>query len=133
MLVVFGQWVLHVDYLQEPFGILLLAIALGLWVSSMGLLIGVLAKEEQQVILYSLIAMFLFSALGGTWFPLEASGRAFSAIGKLTPSAWAMTGFQNILIRGLGMEFTGLSVLVLMAYAVFFFLLAVWRFRRMEM
>ena len=71
MLVLFGQWVLKVDYLRQPLAIFLVAVMLGFWVSSMGLLIGVLAKEEQQVILYSMIAMFLFSALGGTWFPLK--------------------------------------------------------------
>ena len=133
MLVLFGQWVLKVDYLREPLAVLLIAITLGLWVSSMGLLVGVIAKEEQQVILYSLIAMFLFSALGGTWFPLEASGGAFSSIGRLMPSAWAMNGIQNILIRGLGIGSVGLPAFMLLAYAIGFFVLAVWRFKRLEM
>jgi ABC-2 type transport system permease protein len=132
MLVVFGQWVLKVDYLREPLAILLIAISLGLWVSSMGLLVGVIAKEEQQVILYSMIAMFLFSALGGTWFPLETSSSAFSTIGRLMPSAWAMNGIQNILIRGLGFGSVRLPALILLAYAIGFFLLAVWRFRNIE-
>ena len=132
LLVVFGQWVLKVDYLREPLAILLVAVTLALWVSSMGLLIGVLAKEEQQVILYSMIAMFLFSALGGTWFPLETTGGAFAAIGRLMPSAWAMNGIQNILIRGLGLGSVWLPALVLLAYSFGFFLLAAWRFRRLE-
>jgi ABC-2 type transport system permease protein len=132
MLVLFGQWVLKVDYLREPLAILLVAVTLGLWVASMGLLIGVVAKAEDQVILFSMIAMFLFSALGGTWFPLEASGGAFAAIGRLMPSAWAMTGLQNILIRGLGLESVGYAAVILLAYAGLFFILAVWRFRRME-
>src|SRR6185436_5259218 len=55
MLVVFGQWVLKVDYLREPLGVLLVSVTLGLWVASMGLLIGVIAKEEQQVILFAMI------------------------------------------------------------------------------
>ena len=132
MLVVFGQLVLKVNYLREPLAVLLVGITLGLWVSSMGLLVGVIAKEEQQVILYSMIAMFLFSALGGTWFPLETTGGAFAAIGKAMPSAWAMNGLQNILIRGLGLESVWMAVGVLTAYALGFFLLAVWRFRKME-
>jgi ABC-2 type transport system permease protein len=133
MLVLFGQWVLKVDYLREPLAILLIAITLGLWVSALGLLVGVLAKEEQQVILYSMIAMFLFSALGGTWFPLETSSGAFSAIGRLMPSAWAMNGIQNILIRGLGFGSVALPALILLVYAVGFFMLAVWRFRKAEL
>jgi len=132
MLVLFGQWVLKVDYLREPVAVLLVSVTLGLWVASMGLLIGVFAKEEQQVILYSLIAMFLLSALGGTWFPLETTGGAFAAIGKAMPSAWAMNGLQNILIRGLGLASVWMAVGMLSVYALLFFVLAVWRFSKIE-
>jgi ABC-2 type transport system permease protein len=132
MLVVFGQLALQVNYLREPLGTLLVSVTLGLWIASMGLLIGVVAKSDEQVILYSMIAMFLFSALGGTWFPLESAGGAFAAIGKAMPSAWAMNGFQNILIRGLGLASVWAAVGILSAYALGFFLLAVWRFRRLE-
>jgi ABC-type multidrug transport system permease subunit len=102
--VVFGQFVLGVNYAHAPFGILIVSITLGLWIASMGLLIGVLVKNDSQVVLFSLMAMFIFSAMGGTWFPLETSSGAFAAIGKMLPSAWAMTGYQNILMRGLGLR-----------------------------
>jgi len=131
LLVIFGQFVLGVNYAREPLGTLFISIALGLWIASMGLLIGVLVKEDSQVILFALMAMFLFSAMGGTWFPLEATGGAFAAIGKMMPSAWAMSGYQNILIRGLGLESAWMPALVLLAYALGFFALAVWRFRKM--
>lgn len=133
VLVIFGQLVLKVNYLREPLAVLLVAVMLGLWIASMGLLIGIVAKEEQQVILFSMIAMFLFSALGGTWFPLEATGGAFAAISKAMPSAWAMNGLQNILIRGLSLNSVWTSIGVLAAYAAGFFMVAVWRFRKMEM
>ena len=132
MLVIFGQFALGVDYLRAPLGTLLVSLALGLWVASMGLLIGVLANSDDQVVLFSMIAMFLFSALGGAWFPLETSGGAFAALGRLMPSAWAMTGYQNILIRGLDLSSILLPAGILLAYAFGFFLLAVWRFRTME-
>jgi ABC-2 type transport system permease protein len=132
LLIVFGQLVLGVDYLREPAGTLLIAVALSLWVSSMGLLIGVFAQEDQQVVLFSMIAMFLFTGLGGAWFPLEGAGKAFSTIGHLTPAAWAMDGFQNILIRGLGLASAWRPAAVLLAYAAGFFLLAVWRFKAGE-
>lgn len=132
LLVVFGQFALGVDYLREPLGTLLVSVALGLWVASMGLLIGTLAKGDDQVILYSMVAMFLFSALGGTWFPLESAGGAFASIGRLMPSAWAMNGLQNLLIRGLDTASTLLPTGILLAYAAGFFGLAVWRFRKMD-
>lgn len=132
ILEIFGQLILGVSYLREPVSVLLVSVALGLWVSSIGLLIGLLAKGDDQVILYSMIAMFVFSALGGAWFPLETTGRIFATIGKTLPSAWAMTGLQNVLIRGLGLSSAWQPAGVLLAYALGFFLIAVWRFRTME-
>lgn len=49
------------------------------------------------------------------------------------PSAWAMNGFQNILIRGLGLESAWLPVGILAAYALLFFVMAVWQFRKNEL
>lgn len=129
LLVGFGQIALGVDYLREPLGLLLVMVALALCTASLGLLIGVLAQQDQQVVLFSLIAMFVFSALGGTWFPLEVAGPAFATVGRLTPMAWAMTGFQNLVIRGLDFSSTWLPAGVLTAFALGFFGLAVWRFK----
>ena len=132
ILEIFGQLILGVGYMRQPVSILLVSVALGLWVSSLGLLIGLLAKGDDQVILYSMIAMFIFSALGGAWFPLETTGRIFVTIGKILPSAWAMTGFQNVLIRELGLSAAWQPAGVLLAYALGFFIIAVRRFRTME-
>ncbi len=132
LLVVFGQWVLDVNYLHAPLATLLVTVALGIWVASMGLLIGVVAKTDDQVILFAMIAMFFFSALGGTWFPLDVSTGGFAAFGSLMPSYAAMTGLQNILIRGLGLASIWQPVGVLLAYALGFFLLAIWRFGKIE-
>jgi len=132
LLVVFGQLVVGVDYMNAPLGTLLISVALSLWVAAMGLLIGTLVKDDSQVVLFALLAMFILSALGGTWFPLEVSSGAFATIGKLMPSAWAMKGYQNILIRGLGLESVWLPTLALLSYALGFFVLAVWRFRKMD-
>lgn len=132
LMIIFGQFVLKVDYLRVPLGTFLIALSLGLWVASMGLLISTIAKSDNQVVLYAMLAMFIFSALGGTWFPLEGAGGAFAAIAKFLPSSWAMIGLQNILIRGLGLASLWQPVAILLAYALGFFILAVWRFRKME-
>jgi len=45
------------------------------------------------------------------------------------PAAWAIDGFQNIVLRGQGMASTFLPAGVLLAFAGAFFALAVWRFK----
>ena len=132
ILVSFGQIFLGVDYLRQPLAVLLMVAALAIWIASLGLAVGVLVKGEEQVLVWSMFAMFLFSALGGCWFPLESTGSVFSLIGHLMPSAWAMDGFQNIVIRGLGFSSVLLPTAILMIYALAFFGLAVWRFKSAE-
>jgi ABC-2 type transport system permease protein len=73
--------------------------------------------------------MFIFAALGGAWFPLEVAGKAFAAVGHIMPTAWAMDGFQNILIRGLEFQSVLVPAGVLLLYTAAFFGLAIWRFR----
>jgi ABC-2 type transport system permease protein len=129
LLVALGQLAFGVNYMREPLGTLLMLVALGLWVTSLGLLIGVLAKTETQVMTFSFIAMILFAALGGAWFPLETAGAAFSRVGHLLPTAWAMDGLQNIMVRGQGLSSALLPAGIVLAYTAAFFGLAVWRFR----
>lgn len=129
ILVVLGQLAFGVDYMRDSLATLLVMMTLALWTASLGLLIGAVSKGEEQVIMWSLVAMFVFSAMGGAWFPLDVTGRAFATIGHLTPTAWAMDGFQNIVLRGLGLSSVLLPAGILLAYAGAFFGLAVWRFR----
>lgn len=129
MLVMLGQFVFGVDYLRQPFAILLMMIVLALFAASLGLFISAVSRREEQVIVVCLMAMFIFSALGGAWFPLEVTGKAFSAIGHGLPSAWAMDGFQNIIVRGGGFSTVLLPAGILLVYALAFFVLAIWRFK----
>jgi len=129
LLVIVGQFVFGVDYLREPLAILLMAAALALWAAALGLLIGAVSKAEDQVVTWSLIAMFVFAAMGGAWFPLEVTGRAFATVGHFMPTAWAMDGLQNIVLRGLDFGSVLMPAAILTGYAAAFFALALWRFR----
>jgi ABC-2 type transport system permease protein len=127
ILIAFGQFALKVDYMRVPSATLFVAFSAALCISAMGLLIGVIARSEEQAVTFAIIPMFVFSGLGGAWVPLEVTGETFQIIGHLTPVAWAMDGFKNVIIRGFGLDSVLLSAGVLTAYAVLFFALAVWR------
>jgi ABC-2 type transport system permease protein len=129
ILVLVGQFVFGVNYARQPLAILLMIAVLSFWAASLGLLISAISRKEDQVITLSLIAMFVFAAMGGAWFPLEVAGTAFATVGHIMPTAWAMDGFQNILIRGLGFQSVLMPAGILLIYALAFFGLAIWRFR----
>jgi len=132
VLIAFGQFILKVDYLRVPAATLLVAVCAALCISALGLLIGVLARTEEQAIAFSLIPMFVLSGLGGAWVPLEVTGATFQAIGHISPVAWAMDGFKNISVRGFGLESVLVPAAALAGYAVLFFALAAWRLSAAE-
>ena len=69
---------------------------------------------------FLLAAMFLFTAMGGAWFPLESTGAGFYAIARYTPGALAMQGLQNIIVRQQGLSSVMKPVILLLLYAVSF-------------
>ncbi len=129
ILVLAGQFIFKVGYLRVPAATLLMMLAVALFCGSLGLFFGAISKSSEHAIMGPLIAMFLLTALGGAWFPLEGTSPAFYAIGHATPGAWVMDGFQNIILRGLGFQSVLLPCLILLGYALLFFILAVWRYK----
>ena len=128
VLLSFGQLVLKVNYLSSPLAVLLVAFSAALCISMLGLLIGSLAQTEEQAVIFSLVPMFVLAGLGGAWVPLEVTGGVFRVVGHLSPVAWAMDGFKNITIRGLGIELVLLPAAALGIYAALFLGLALWKF-----
>jgi len=129
LLTLFGQLFLQLNYYQQPLATLSMIIATALFSASLGLLIGTVAKSDQQVVVFSLIPMFVLAGLGGAWVPLEFTPKTIQLIGHLTPVAWVMDGFKDILIRGAGFYEILLPVLVLLGFTIVCLGLAVWRFK----
>jgi len=128
LLILFESLVLKVGYLRVPGATLLVAVSAALCIAGLGLLIGILAHSEEQAIIFSLIPMFVLAGLGGAWVSLEVTGAVFQTIGHLSPVAWAMDGFKNVIVRGLGIDSVLLPAAALIGYAALFFGLATWRF-----
>jgi ABC-2 type transport system permease protein len=60
---------------------------------------------------------------------LEVTPALFQRIAYVTPLAWVIDGYKDIIVRGLGVEAVLTAVAVLLAYTLGLFALAVWRFR----
>lgn len=129
ILILFGQLFLRLPYFREPLATLLLTVSTGLFAASLGLLLGSLAKSEEQAMIFSLIPMFILAGLGGAWVPLEFTPETFQRIAYFTPIAWMVDGYKDIVVRGLGLESVLTGTAVLLIYALVFWILGAWRFR----
>jgi len=129
LLMLFGQIFLDLQYSVKPLASLFVALSAAFFTASLGLLIGALAKTEDQVVILSLIPMFILAGFGGAWVPLEITPETFQKFARLTPLAWVMDGFQDIIIRGQGLETVWVAGAVLLGYSVILLAIALWQFR----
>lgn len=129
ILIIFAQLFLGLNYGRRPLATIVVMGATAMFAASLGLLIGALAKSEDQVIVMGLIPMFVLAALGGAWVPLEFTPEGFQQIARLTPLAWVIDGFQDIIIRDQGLESVWVAGVVLLAYSIVIIAIALWRFR----
>jgi ABC-2 type transport system permease protein len=93
------------------------------------MMMAALTKTSAQANALGTVIVLSISALGGAWWPLEIVPGWMQTVGRLSPMSWAMDGFQDIITRGQGMTAVLPEVGVLLAFAVVFLFIGIWRFR----
>jgi ABC-type multidrug transport system permease subunit len=82
-----------------PAIVLLLALYAGLW-AMLSLLLGSLARTEQQVVGLGVIAANVLAALGGCWWPIEITPLWAQKLALLFPTGWAMDALHKLVSFG---------------------------------
>ena len=121
--VVFGMKLGHLPAL------VIVSLALAAAANGLGLLVAALGKTEPQVNGLSVLLAITLSALGGMMVPTFIMPDLMKTLSLFTPHAWALVGYHDIIIRGLGMKDVLTEVAILLGFASFFFVIALWRFR----
>lgn len=121
--VVFGMKLGHLPAL------VIVSLSLAAAANGLGLLVAALGKTEPQVNGLSVLLAITLSALGGMMVPTFIMPNLMKTLSLFTPHAWALAGYHDIIIRGLGMKEVLTEMFVLLGFASFFFVIALWRFR----
>jgi ABC-2 type transport system permease protein len=129
VLIGFGALVLKVNWGRSPAALMLIVLAFALAAVALGVLLAVFARTRSQASGLTTMFAMLMAALGGAWWPLEVTPPLYQTIVKALPTTWAMIGFNDVIIRGLGVQDVLLEVAVLLAFAGLFFIVGI---RRMQ-
>lgn len=123
------SWVIfRVDW-GEPLGALLILLVFSAVGGGAGMLMGSVFSNDQQAGGIAVVIGLGMAALGGAMLPLELFSPTLRTVAHITPHAWALDGFAELVRRG-GNTFDILPELaVLVIYAVVLFALAAWRLR----
>ena len=109
--------------------LVVVSLALAAAANGLGLLVAALGKTESQVNALSVLLAITLSALGGMMVPTFIMPDLMKILSLFTPHAWALAGYHDVIIRGLGVKAVLTETLVLLGFASFFFVVALWRFR----
>jgi ABC-2 type transport system permease protein len=130
-----GLYIVGVTYLLfrvdwgDPWGALLILVTFSAVGAGAGMLMGALFSNDQQAGGVSVVVSLGLAALGGCMLPIELFSPAMTRVAHLTPHAWALDGFAELVRR----DGTVADILpelgVLTLYAIVLLLLAGWRLR----
>lgn len=109
--------------------LILVSLSLAAAANGLGLLVATIGKTEAQVNGLSVLLAITLSALGGMMVPTFVMPGLMKILAQFTPHAWALSGYQDVIVRGMGVGDVLAETGVLAGFASLFFLIALWRFR----
>jgi ABC-2 type transport system permease protein len=129
LLVIFGIVVMKLNWNESPVALALILVTSALAGAALGTTLGTFTKTEGQAGGLSWMLGMLMALLGGCWYPIELFPQFVQNFAKILPTTWAMQGMLDIVLRGRGFLAVLPDALVLLGFAVVFFVVGVLRFR----
>jgi len=116
------------DLGPSPAAVILLSVLMVVMSSAFGIMLATLVKTQRSAGSIAVLVSLVLAPLGGCWLPLFVFPRWLQLIAKITPHAWAIAGFNKLML--FGADFTAVvpEMLVLASFAVAFGIIAIYRF-----
>ena len=114
---------------EAPVALALILVTSALAAAALGTTLGTFTKTEGQAGGLSWMLGMVMALLGGCWYPIELFPPFVQNFAKILPTTWAMQGMLDIVMRGQGLLTVLPNALVLLGFAVVFFVVGVLRFR----
>ena len=77
-----------------------IALAAALAAAGYGLIVGTLARSYEQGSMFGAVSVVIAAALGGIMIPVYVMPRYMQDISRVSPLAWGLNAFQDVLVRG---------------------------------
>ncbi len=108
---------------SDPLAFLLLTIAMVTTAASIGLAVSTTGLRGGALAAILMIA----ALLGGCMFPLDLMPSYLRTASYFVPQSWALTAYQNLMVRGQGLQEIFPQILALLVFAALFFWIALRR------
>ena len=129
LLIGFGALVLNVNWGKDYLALAIMLFCFGLAGTALGIMLASFARTVRQASGLTILFSMVLAALGGAWWPLEITPKAYQTAVQILPSTWAMRGFNDVIIRGQNVQGIILEAGVLLGFALLFFVVGIWRLK----
>jgi ABC-2 type transport system permease protein len=131
LMFIFGALAFHVQLGKSLLGLSLITLATCWATTSLGILLVSVIRSRKQIHPITTLVILGSSAIGGSWYPLFMMPRAVQQVARVTLVAWAMEGYNRLMILGgsLADVWVDIGVLVLYGAVCFAVGLRLFKFR----
>ena len=103
-----------------------MAAASGLSAIAFGVLLGTLAKTQEQAAPLGATITVILAAIGGVWIPVFAMPHTMQTIAKISPMNWGLQGFYDILLRDGSCSAIAPEIGLLLAFSAICFCISIY-------
>ncbi|RRQ49708.1 ABC transporter permease [Maribacter algicola] len=82
--------------------LMIVAFFAGLAAIGLGLLLGTVAKSQEQSAPFGATFVVILAAIGGVWVPVFAMPHFMQLLSKLSPMNWGLNAFYDVFLRNVG-------------------------------
>ena len=132
LLFAFGYFIYKINLGRSLWAFSLLVLVACFTATSLGVLLTSLIKTARQLAPITVFIILTMSAIGGSWWPLWMEPKWLQQLARLTITAWAMEGFNTLMIRGGGLMDVMPNIVALLVYGGLCFGLGIYFFKFTE-
>jgi len=126
---VFGILVFRINLGVSPVAVVLISILMVLASSGFGVLLASFIRTQRSASSVGVLFSLTLAPLGGCWWPLFITPDWMQTLAKVTPHAWANTGFNKLMLFGAEFGDVVPEMVALAAFGAVLLAAALWKFR----
>lgn len=128
-MIAFGVgFLLGVNYGNSPLALIAVMLAFTICITALSMALSTFVRTDMQAAGVINLLVLTLAPLGGAWWPLEIVPEFMQTIALISPIAWAMNSFNELLFFNGGFVDILPNLLVLLALAVVFFAIGILNF-----
>ncbi|MCC9042141.1 ABC transporter permease [Myroides sp. M-43] len=112
------------EFSSNLIGLTVVTLFSGLAAVSLGVLLGTVAKTQEQSSPFGATFVVILAAVSGVWVPTFAMPKVMQYIASASPMNWALEGYYTILLRDGGLWEARYMIILLLLFSILILLIA---------